>query len=83
MRLFPLPALPHPHHTNDTCHRVPVCPAKLGVLYCRITLVSFILPAPYTADDNVMKGRMSEQTTTVQFPVLNLRGGDEGHVTFL
>lgn len=57
MRLLLLPALPHPHRANDTCHGICscLCLAKLRVLYYRTTLVSFISPAPYTTGDGLIE----------------------------
>lgn len=84
MRLLLLPALLHPHRANDTRHGICscLCPAKLRVLYYRTTLVSFISPVPDTTDDGLMEEWMNRQTSTVQFPALNLRGGDVGQLRY-
>lgn len=57
MGLLLLLALPHLHRANGTCHSICscLCPAKLRDLYSRSTLVSFLSPAPYTADDGLME----------------------------
>ena len=57
------------------------CPAKLRVLYYRTTSISFAFLVPYTA--MILDEGLSEWIDRwSQSPVLvlNLRGGDEGHL---